>query len=136
MYEISQPPYFLLGAGLLTGLISCTAFITTLKLLVKDWKISGSSRVFSQMRGVRIVLPFGGTAIGIGIFLASCLQIFAFSAQFAYGFAIPLTLLLAALVWFQLTRLFDQLEQGGVKAINIDELGLGRIIPQSKPNRE
>lgn len=136
MYEVSQPPYFLLVAGLFIGIASCAAFITTLKALVEEWKSIRSSRVFSQMRGVQLLLPFLGTAIGIGIFLASCLQVFAFSAEVAYGFSVPLTVLLAGLVWFQLSQLLNQLEKGGSKALNLDDLSLGRMIPQINPNQE
>ncbi|MGL5080580.1 MAG: hypothetical protein ACRC8A_03750 [Microcoleaceae cyanobacterium] len=136
MYEVAQPPYFLLVAGLLIGIASCAAFITTLKALVEEWKNSRSSRVFSQMRGVQLLLPFMGTAIGIGVFLASCLQVFTFSAQFAYAFSAPSTALLAGLVWFQLSKLLTQLESGGSKAINLDDLSLGRMIPQINPNQE
>jgi hypothetical protein len=61
------------------------------------------------------------------------LEVFAFSESFAYGFSIPLTALMAGLVWYQLTRLFNQLEQKGLRGIDLDDLSLGKIIPQQNP---
>ncbi|MGF1492099.1 MAG: hypothetical protein ACFBSC_06525 [Microcoleaceae cyanobacterium] len=133
VYDVPSPPYFLVAVGLFIGIASCTAFITTLKMLIQEWKRHRSSRVLSQMRSLQLVFPFIGTAIGIGIFLASCLQVFAFSAKIAYGFAAPLSIVLAGAVWFQLSQLFNQLEQRGRQAIDLDNLTLGRMIPQVNP---
>jgi len=40
---------------------------------------------------------------------------------------------MAGLVWYQLTRLFNQLEQKGLRGIDLDDLSLGKIIPQQNP---
>ena len=68
MYTIPQPPYFLLGAGLFAGIISCVAFITTLKMLLKEWSKTHSSRTLANLRGLPIILPFTGISIGILFF--------------------------------------------------------------------
>lgn len=136
MYTYYDPPYFLLIAGLFIGITSCTAFVVSLKQLLKQWSKNRSSRNIANLRGIQVFLPFLGVALGICIFLASCLQIFAFSALIAYSFSVPLTLAMAGLVWYQLTRLFMQLEQRGFKGINLDDLSLGKIIPQQNPRQD
>ncbi|MEL7037264.1 MAG: hypothetical protein AAFO04_16810 [Cyanobacteria bacterium J06592_8] len=133
MYEMSGPPYIILVVGLFAGITSCTAFITTLKQLLKEWSVSRSTRALANLRGFQLLLPFCGIAVGICLFLASCLQIFTFSYTFSYSFSIPLTLLMAGLVWYQLTRLLIQLEQKGAKGIDLDDLSLGKMIPQTNP---
>ncbi|MCG5060576.1 MAG: hypothetical protein KA714_22025 [Limnoraphis sp. WC205] len=130
MYEMSDPPYFVLVVGLFAGITSCTAFITTLKQLLKEWSSSRSTSALANLRGFQLLFPFCGIAVGIALFLASCLQVFTFSAMFSYSFSIPLTVLMAGLVWYQLTRLLIQLEEKGVKGIDLDDLSLGKIIPQ------
>lgn len=136
MYDIPQPPYVLLGAGLLAGIISCVAFITTLKMLLKEWSKHRSSRTLAQLRGLQIILPFTGISIGILFFLASCLQIFSFSPKISYAFSLVTTALTAGLVWFQFTQILYQLETKGSKGIDLDDLSLGQIIPQSSPRKE
>ncbi|WP_413160755.1 hypothetical protein ACL6C3_19790 [Capilliphycus salinus ALCB114379] len=136
MYEMSDPPYVILALGLFAGITSCTAFITTLKQLLKEWSRSRSTRALAKLRGFQLLFPFCGIAIGICLFLASCLQVFTFSAFFSYSFSIPLTVLMAGLVWYQLTRLLIQLEQKGAKGIDLDDLSLGKIIPQSSPQKD
>lgn len=133
MYD---PPYFLLAAGLWVGIICCIPFVATLKQLVKDWKVNKSSRAIAQLRGFRMLAPYLGSGVGICVFLASCLQIFAISGAVAYALSVPVTIMMAGSVWFQFTRVLDQLEQRGSQGIDLDDLSLGKIIPQSNPGRE
>ncbi|MBD2485668.1 hypothetical protein [Planktothrix sp. FACHB-1365] len=133
MYNSADPPLLLLVAGLFIGITSCTAFVVTLKQLLKEWSKNRSTRNLANLRGTQVFFPFSGVALGICIFLASCLQVFAFSGIIAYGFSIPLTVLMAGLVWYQLTRLFNQLEERGLRGIDLDDLSLGKIIPQQNP---
>ncbi|VXD22418.1 conserved membrane hypothetical protein [Planktothrix serta PCC 8927] len=130
MYNSADPPLLLLVVGLFIGITSCTAFVVSLKQLLKEWSKNRSTRNLANLRGVQVVFPFSGIALGICIFLASCLQVFAFSGIIAYGFSFPLTVLMAGLVWYQLTRLFNQLEKRGLRGIDLDDLSLGKIIPQ------
>jgi hypothetical protein len=133
MYNAADPPLVLLFAGLFIGITCCTAFVVTLKQLLKEWSKNRSTRNLANLRGVQVLFPFVGVALGICIFLASCLQVFAFSELIAYTFSIPLTVLMAGLVWYQLTRLFNQMEQRGLRGIDLDDLSLGKIIPQQNP---
>jgi hypothetical protein len=54
------------------------------------------------------------------VFLASGVQIFGFPTKLAYTIALPLTILMALLVWSQLGRILIQLERGGSKALDLD----------------
>lgn len=58
--------------------------------------------------------------IGVGLFLAAGMQIFGFPAWFAAAIALPLTVLTAGLVWWQLTNVMRQIEQGGLKSLDLD----------------
>ena len=121
---MTEPPYFFLAASLAAGILCAFTFAVTLKQRVQEWKKNQSTRTLANLRGIQLLLPFSGIAFGICGFLASCLQIFAFSSQMAYGFAVPLTALTAGLVWYQFTRVLYQLESKGAKNIDFDDLGL------------
>ena len=136
MYEMNNPPYFFLGVSLIAGILCTLTFSITLKQNVQDWQKNKSTRSLANLRGIQLLLPFIGISFGICGFLASCLQIFTFSIKIAYSFSVPLTFLTAALVWYQLLRVLDQLETKGAKNIDFDDLGFDRIIPQSQPRKE
>ncbi len=136
MYEMTAPPYFFLAASLAAGILCAFTFGVTLKQRVQEWKKSQSTRTLANLKGIQLLLPFSGIALGICGFLASCLQIFTFSSKIAYAFSIPLTLLTAGLVWYQFSRVLYQLESKGAKNIDFDDLGLGQIIPQPQQRQK
>ncbi|HEY9853711.1 MAG TPA: hypothetical protein V6D28_29845 [Leptolyngbyaceae cyanobacterium] len=122
MFFFPQPPYFLLLAGLLAGIASGLAFEASLKELTQEWVRSRSTRTLAHLQGVQLQLPFLGICIGICVFLASGLEIFGFPTNLSYLIGIPLTVLIALLVWSQLSKLLIQLERGGSRAIDLDFL--------------
>ncbi len=121
-YYFPDPPYFLLLAGLFIGVTSGAAFGKTLKQTVNEWSQKRSNQILQDLRGIQLKLPFLGMCIGICIFLASGLEIFAFPAWFAYSISTFLTIISAALVWSQLGQLLKALEQGGSKALDLDSI--------------
>lgn len=122
MFFFPQPPYFLLLAGLFAGLTSGLAFEASLKQLTQEWAKSRSTRTLAHLQGVQLQLPFLGICIGICVFLGSGLEIFGFPTNLSYLIATPLTVLIALLVWSQLSKLLVQLERGGSRAIDLDFL--------------
>jgi len=120
VYFYYSPPYFLLVAGLFAGLTSGIAFEATLKLAVQDWSKNKSTRTLANMRGMQLQVPFLGICGGICFFLAAGLEIFGFPTTLAYGIALPLTLFIGGLVWFQLGQVLKQLEKGGSAALDLD----------------
>ena len=70
MYYFSEPPYFLLVAGLLAGLACGSAFDTTLKQLVREWAKNRSTRTLMNLQGAQLFVPFLGISAGICVFLA------------------------------------------------------------------
>jgi hypothetical protein len=122
-YYMSSSPWFLLFAGLLASATSGLAFQETLKQSLKQWSKSRSSRILAKLRGFPLLMPFWGMSGGVCVFLASGLQIFSFPAKLAYEIALPLTVISAWLIWYQLGLLLAQLEQGGSKALDLDSLG-------------
>ncbi len=122
MYNFPQPPYFLLIFGLFAGITSGAAFEATLKQNVQEWSRNRSTRTLAQMKGVQLVMPFIGIAAGICVFLAAGLEIFGFPSWLSYSVSLPLTLLIALLVWSQLSKLLAQLERGGSRALDLDAL--------------
>lgn len=115
-----NPPYFMLVAGLLAGVTSGAAFETTLKQSVNEWSRNRASRSLANMRGLTLFVPFLGICAGTLVFLASGISIFGFPTLPAYGVSFLLTVLTAALVWWQLGQLLMQIEKGGSKAIDLD----------------
>lgn len=120
MYNFPEPPYFLLVAGLLAGIISGSAFEATLKQNVQEWSKNRSTRTLAQMKGFQLLVPFLGIAAGICVFLASGLEIFGFPSWLSYSVSLPLTLFIGVLIWSQLAKLLGQLERGGSKALDLD----------------
>jgi uncharacterized protein (DUF2062 family) len=123
VYFYYEPPYFLLLAGFLAAITSGLAFDATLKQGVKEWSRHQSTRTLASLQGLQLLIPFLGICFGVCCFLASGVQIFGFSAKFAYAIAVPMTIATGWLVWFQLGRIFMQLERGGSKAIDLDSFG-------------
>lgn len=115
-----NPPYFLLVAGLIVSLTSGLAFEGTLKQAVQDWVRNRSTRTLATLQGPALMLPFIGICIGVCVFLASGIEIFGFPRMIAYGLSFVLTILTAALVWYQLGIILIQLERGGSKALDLD----------------
>jgi peptidoglycan/LPS O-acetylase OafA/YrhL len=120
VYNFPEPPYFLLIAGLFAGITSGAAFEATLKQKVQEWSKNRSSRTLAQMKGFQLLVPFLGIAAGICVFLAAGLEVFGFPWWLSYSISLPLTLLIATLVWSQLGKLLAQLERGGSKALDLD----------------
>lgn len=120
MYNFPEPPYFLLVAGLFAGMTSGVAFEATLKQKVQEWSRNRSTRTLAQMKGFQLLVPFLGIAAGICVFLAAGLEVFGFPSWLSYSVSLPLTVLIAFLVWSQLAKLLAQLERGGSKALDLD----------------
>ncbi len=123
-YSFSDPtvPYVLLFAGLFAGITCGSAFAAALKQAVLEWSRNPSVQTIAAIRGPQLGVPFVGISIGICIFLASGIQIFAFPVRLAYAIALPLTLVTSGLVWYQLGQILRQLERGGSKALDLDSL--------------
>ncbi len=120
MYYSQTPPYFLLVAGLLIAIASGTAFSAVLKEAVGEWYKNRSTRSILKLQGFDLKLPFAGICLGSCIFLASGMNIFGFPALISYGMALPLVLLSAGLVWFQLRKNLAALESGNTRAFELD----------------
>jgi hypothetical protein len=113
-------PIVLLVAGLFASLTSGLAFDATLRSSIREWSKHKSTRTLAQARGLALLVPFLGICGGVSFFLAAGLQIFGFPSVLALGIALPLTVLSGGLVWFQLGRVLQQLEQGGSAALDLD----------------
>ncbi|UBF25173.1 hypothetical protein K9N68_26655 [Kovacikia minuta CCNUW1] len=120
MYNIPEPPYFLLIAGLLISITSGAAFEAVLKQSVQAWAKNRSTRSLATLQGVELLLPFLGMALGVCVFLSSGVEIFGFPTRLAYMISIPLTVLISGLIWRQLGVNLVQLEQGGSQALDLD----------------
>ncbi|CBN58379.1 conserved hypothetical protein [Kamptonema sp. PCC 6506] len=107
-------------AGLLAGIASGTAFEAVLKQAVQNWSKNRSTSTLANIRSTQLVIPFLGMIGGVGIFLSSGLEIFGFPKTLSYSVSIPLTILTAWLVWFQLGKVLNQLEKGGSQSLDLD----------------
>jgi hypothetical protein len=120
MFYISEPPYFLLVAGLLVALTSGAAFSATLKQIVQKWSSARAAAAIAKLPTGQLVVPFLGISAGVCMFLSSGLEIFGFTAMLSYVVAGSLTLLIGLLVWLQLNSMLALVEKEGFQAINID----------------
>lgn len=114
------PPYFLLAIGILVALTSGTAFSATLKQIVQRWSSDRAANVKTKLRTEQLLLPYLGIAAGVCIFLSSGLEIFGFIGWLSYAVAVPITLLLGFLVWYQLGSMFALVEQQGFRSLDLD----------------
>lgn len=122
MSDFSEPPYFLLAAGLLVSLASGVAFDVTLRQSVREWSQTRSTRILSQLQGWQLFVPFLGISGGVCIFLAAGLSIFGFPDWLSYITSSVLTAGTSALIWSQLGKLLILLERGGSQALDLDTL--------------
>ena len=120
MYSLPQPPYVLLVVGLLTGITCGVAFESSLKQCVNVWMKKAYNPEVNLLANSPLRLPFLGICLGICVFLASGLDVFILNAWVSYALALPMTILIGALVWTQLEKVLQQLQYGGSKAIDLD----------------
>jgi len=120
-YDIySSAPYVLLMAGFLASVTSGYAFSETLKQSVQLWSDNRESMSLPEIRNLSLLVPFVAVCIGVCVFLASGIQIFAFSARAAYALSLPLSIVGGLLLWYQLGRVLSQIQQGGSRALDLD----------------
>lgn len=112
MYNLPQPPYFLIVAGLLISLSSGVVFAKLIKQLVQEWSTNRSTSTIVSMRGLTLQLPYIGIASGALIFLSSSLQLFGFTRLVAYSICLPLTIATGLVIWLQLSKILDKMEHG------------------------
>lgn len=124
MYGYPTPHYAMLCFGLFVAITSGLAFQSTLKQLVKDWsRAKEKQRDLTQiLRGVTLRLPFLGMMVGICVFLASGVEFFGFGTLGAYGFSAVMTVLTAVLIWYQLSKILQLLQEGGSKALDLESV--------------
>ena len=116
MYYFSEPPYFLLVAGLLAALTSGSAFAGTLKQILQKWSSDRTANLSARLGIRQLLVPFLGISAGVCLFLSSGLEIFGFPAWLSYIVALPLTLMIGLLVWLQLGSMFALVERKGFQA--------------------
>jgi hypothetical protein len=120
VYYFPDPPYVLLAFGLFVSLTSGLSFDSVLKLSVKDWSKNRSTRKLANIRGLQLLLPFVGIAIGSCVFLGAGMEIFGFPTKLAYAISLPMTVLIGWLVWWQLGKILAELDRGGSAALDLD----------------
>jgi hypothetical protein len=119
-YFPQDPPYFILFAGLFVGIACGAAFDRTLRKNAKAWSVDRTNISLAKSDDITLRLPFFGICLGIIFFLSAGLEIFGFPTWLAYSIALPLTLFIAILLWFQLQVVFKQLDRGGSPALDLD----------------
>lgn len=119
-FSYPQAPYFLLVASLLASLASGLAFSSVLKHSVEAYLRDRNPTRLAPLRGLSLLLPYWGVCGGVCVFLASSVQLFAFSAKLAYMISLPLTLLSGVLVWRQLLQILQELELKGPNVLKLD----------------
>lgn len=115
-----EPPYFLLVIGILVALTSGTAFSATLKQIVQKWSSDRAANVKAQLPTEQLLIPFLGISAGVCIFLSSGLEIFGLIGWLSYAVAVPLTLMIGFLVWYQLGSMFALVEKKGFQSLDLD----------------
>lgn len=136
MYVYPTPPYVLLVAGLLIGVLCGFAFEGTLKEQVNLWSQGSSDRPLAEaVRKGPLVLPFAGIMIGICLFLASGIQIFSFPATACWVVATIMTVVTGWLVWDQLGKVLGEIERGEFRLMEMNDM-FTRFEPKQPSDEE
>lgn len=114
------PPYFLVFAGLFISLTCGSAFAATLKQIVAKWSRDRAAATVAKLPTGQLIIPYLGINAGILMFLAAGLEVFGFPGWLAYAAAVPLTLFIAILVWYQLGSMLSFVEQKGFQSLDLD----------------
>jgi len=114
------PPYFLVFAGLFISLTCGSAFAATLKQIVAKWSSDRAAAAVAKLPTGQLIIPYLGINAGILMFLAAGLEVFGFPGWLAYAAAVPLTLFIAILVWYQLGSMLSFVEQKGFQSLDLD----------------
>ena len=93
---------------------------TPQRMAIKTWSADRNNVILANSDDISLRLPFLGICVGIIFFLSAGLEIFGFPTWLAYSIALPLTVLIAILLWFQLKVVFRQLDRGGSPALDLD----------------
>lgn len=120
MYYLPEPPYLLLIAGLLASIASGTAFEAVLKQSVSQWQKNRTTQNLDAMRGLGLLIPFLGMAGGVCCFLSAGMEVFGIPFKLAAAAAVPLTVFISWLIWWQLGKILVQLQAGGSQALDLD----------------
>lgn len=120
MYYLSQPPFLILIIGLFIALTFGSAFQSLIQQRIKTWAKNPKADDSYRLGSPDLVATYWGICSGVWIFLAGGLLIFGFGVIVSYGFALPLTIFTASLIWSQLQDVFLQLKEGGFQAIDLD----------------
>ena len=116
----SNPPYILLLAGFLAAVASGSAFSATLQQSIQSWADGRSSGKLIRLSELRLGIPFLGICGGTCVFLSSGIEVFGLPTRLAYAMGVSLTLFSGLLIWSQLAKNLALLEQGGSKALDLD----------------
>jgi hypothetical protein len=115
-----QPPYLLVTFGLVTSVLCGLSFQAVLKELLVEWQLKKSTKTLKEMRSWRLLTPYLGIAGGSIVFLAAGVEIFGVPTKFAYGLATVMAVIIGRLIWWQLSKVLDLLEEGGSAALDLD----------------
>ncbi|MFN5855004.1 MAG: hypothetical protein ACK456_03755 [Pseudanabaenaceae cyanobacterium] len=115
-----DPPYFLLIASLVAGIICGYTFQVTLRNLVNDWSASQNPDTTLRLKGSNLSVPYLGMTVSVGFFLSSGLEIFGFPTWLSYAGAVPLTLGTSYFVWRQLGKMLIEFVEFGSVAMDLD----------------
>ena len=115
----SNPPYIVMLAGFLAAIASGSAFSATLQQSIQAWADGRSSGQLANL-GLPLRVPFLGICGGTCVFLSAGIVVFGLPTRLAYTLGISLTLFSGWLIWTQLAKNLVLLEQGGSKALDLD----------------
>ena len=113
-----QPPYALIGIGLVIALLCGLTFARQIQQRLDQWQQDRLPLL--PLARPNIVIPYAGVLLGTTLFVGSGLQVFGFAAGSSLLVALLLTLLTGAGLWYQLGRLMQQVECGNFAAVDFD----------------
>lgn len=109
----SDPPYFLLAAGLFICLTSGLAFAASVRAEMGRWyRDPNVGASFSRWVRLQVAFPYAGLMLGMGVGLAAALMTIGVSTVFAWIITLLVTPLIGGFIWSRIGR------QMGQEAVN------------------
>ncbi len=102
--KLSEPPYFLLAAGLFICLTSGLAFAASVRAEMGRWYKNPNVGSFSRWIRLQVAFPFAGVLLGIGVGLAATLMTVGVSTVFAWIITLLVTPLAGGFLWSRIGK--------------------------------
>ena len=115
---LPQPPYLLVGLGLVIAMVCGFTFSRLIQDRLDKWRQDRLTML--PLRNTETSLSYAATLLGVTLFIGGSLQVFGFAPGVAVLVSLLLSLATGGALWVQLEGLMRQVESGNFRAVDFD----------------